>query len=618
MIYSTTSDSEAICYNSEDSNEEENCPGNLHGDLTIVERMANIKIKTNCSLTTIAAFAQLLRDIGHDVPKDARTIMKTKVHNRTNQLNSNNFVHLGLTEGLKKKIVAGDKKLAELILQFNIDGLPLWRSSRTQFWPIICRIINAEDGSEFMVSLHCGEGKPTSLKAFLAPFLTELKNLLENGIHHLGKQFAVKISAFCCDAPARAFIKQIIGHMGYCACERCETYGIRSQGRTLFPYLEAPLRYFQNNNVKGLNNCFNCFRTDESFRAGSDDHHHNSISPLEDIESLDMIFDFPLDYLHLVCLGVMKRLLKLIWMKQHPDCLSKQQQRLVDDLIRLCSLQLPKEFNRKGRSLDDISYWKATEFRTFLLYTGVFILKNVLPENQYKHFIYFHVAIRILCNPNATREQIIFAGDALKHFVTNFSVLYGDLHIVYNVYSLIHLAIDVLVHGPLDSFSCFGFESYLGKIKKLLRNSRLPLKQIVRRLSEIDAMQSALNRSGLARKSASKSSTSFESIIPNSKNDCYIVVPRRAPLIIKVTAMDAVSVTGYSFKIDKLRDGAFNEFYRIPVDSSDLNIFQVRGFHRKKRWNKIEISNCMKAVFLRKNVKVQNGLIIPLLHLSSQ
>ena len=204
MIYSTTSDSEAICYNSEDSDEEENCPGNPPGDLTIVERMANIKIKTNCSLTTIAAFAQLLRDIGHDVPKDARTIMKTKVHNRTNQLNSNSFVHLGLTEGLKKKIVAGDKN---------------------------------------------------SLKAFLAPFLTELKNLLENGIHHLGKQFAVKISAFCCDAPARAFIKQIIGHMGYCACERCETYGIRSQGRTLFPYLEAPLRYFQNNNVKGLNNC---------------------------------------------------------------------------------------------------------------------------------------------------------------------------------------------------------------------------------------------------------------------------------------------------------------------------------------------------------------------------
>ncbi len=250
LIYSTSSDSEAIYYNTEESNEEES-PVEYPGELTITERMANIKIKTNCSLTTIAAFAHLLRDIGHDVPKDARTIMKTKVrtckeYEDDNEKNSNTFVHLGLTEGLKKKIVAADKKLVELILQFNIDGLPLWRSSRTEFWPIICRIINAEDGSEFLVSLHCGVGKPKSLKAFLKLFLDEKKKLLEEGLQHLGKTFAVKISGFCCDAPARAFIKQIIGHMGYCACGRCETHGTRIQRRTTFPYLASALRYIFN------------------------------------------------------------------------------------------------------------------------------------------------------------------------------------------------------------------------------------------------------------------------------------------------------------------------------------------------------------------------------------
>lgn len=74
---------------------------------------------------------------------------------------------------------------------------------------------------------------------------------------------------------------------------------------------------------------------------------------------------------------------------------------------------------------------------------------------------------------------IDFSGEVLIHFVSNFSVLYGDLHVVYNVHSLIHLAKEVRAHGPLDSFSCFSFESYLGKLKRLLRNSRLPLKQIV-------------------------------------------------------------------------------------------------------------------------------------------
>ena len=67
--------------------------------LTITEWVAQIKMKTNCSLTTVSAILKLLRDLGHNIPKDARTIMKTKVrdlpklHNG-DQRNSNSFVHM--------------------------------------------------------------------------------------------------------------------------------------------------------------------------------------------------------------------------------------------------------------------------------------------------------------------------------------------------------------------------------------------------------------------------------------------------------------------------------------------------------------------------------------------
>ncbi|XP_045022919.1 uncharacterized protein LOC123466887 [Daphnia magna] len=527
-LYTTTTDSAAIYYNtSTDSSYSDEILNNFDdianenpieeafNGLTITERIAQIKIKTNCSLTTIAEISNLLRDLGHNIPKDPRTIMKTKVCDLTKlnngvQCNSNSFVHLGLIEGIRKKLMNADKKLMMLILQFNIDGLPLWRSSRTQFWPIVCRIINCQDSSEFLVTLHCGVGKPLSVRSYLRPFLDELKALLNDGLLHFGQKFDIRIGAFCCDAPARALIKQIIGHTGYCACERCETHGMRSDNRTTFPQLTAALR------------------TDESFRAGSDEHHHNSISPLEEIDNLDMVFDIPLDYLHLVCFGAMKRLLKMIWLEQHPDCVSKQQQRLINELIRLCAMQLPKEFNRKGRSLEDISNWKATEFRTFLLYTG--------------------------------------------------------------------------------------------KLKRLLRNSRLPLKQIVRRLSEIDAMQSAMKRTGLnERCGKSKSYDTFATIIPQSKNDSYIIVPRaRHPIVIKVTAMDSLYVTGYALRIEKRRDGNFEEFYSHPAKASELNVYKVRGLIRQKKWNKNEIKNAIKAVFLRNNVMRDYGLVIPLLHLSSQ
>ena len=96
--------------------------------------------------------------------------MKTKVKtspqpSQADQHNSKTFIHFGLKKGILNRI-SSSNKMKELILQFNIDGLPLWRSSRTEFWPILCRITNAKDCSEFMVSLPCGVGKPKNLISF--------------------------------------------------------------------------------------------------------------------------------------------------------------------------------------------------------------------------------------------------------------------------------------------------------------------------------------------------------------------------------------------------------------------------------------------------------------------
>lgn len=52
-------------------------------------------------------------------------------------------------------------------------------------------------------------------------------------------------------------------------------------------------------------------RTNESFVQQTDKNHHTGWSPLLDL-NVDMINWFPLDYMHLVLLGVFKRLLG-IW-----------------------------------------------------------------------------------------------------------------------------------------------------------------------------------------------------------------------------------------------------------------------------------------------------------------
>jgi len=59
----------------------------------------------------------------------------------------------------------------------------------------------------------------------------------------------------------------------------------------------------------------------------------------------------------------------------------------------------------------------------------------------------------------------------------------------YNVHSVVHLADESRLHGVLDNVSCFVFENYLGKIKKLLRKPNDPLQQLglVKRVSEMCA-----------------------------------------------------------------------------------------------------------------------------------
>ena len=58
--------------------------------------------------------------------------------------------------------------------------------------------------------------------------------------------------------------------------------------------------------------CNAVLRTDESFACMRDDDHHIKESPL--LKLCGLVTQFPLDYMHLCCLGVMRRLL-VTWLR---------------------------------------------------------------------------------------------------------------------------------------------------------------------------------------------------------------------------------------------------------------------------------------------------------------
>lgn len=122
---------------------------------------------------------------------------------------------------------------------------------------------------------------------------------------------------------------------------------------------------------------------------------------------------------------------------------------------------IPKDFVRLPRNLEDIEYFKATELRQFLLYTGPVILKHISNKNAYIHFMSLSCAIRILCSSTLYVTYNNYALQLLEYFVDKYSTIYGDKYISHNVHGLLHLPAECLKHGPLDKFSCFKYENFL-------------------------------------------------------------------------------------------------------------------------------------------------------------
>jgi len=92
---------------------------------------------------------------------------------------------------------------------------------------------------------------------------------------------------------------------------------------------------------------------------------------------------------------------------------------------------IPSEFSRQPRPLLELDYWKATEFRQFLLYTGPIVLLNVLSKDMYTHFLSLSVAMSILLNENDTfrNKYVVFAGELLNFFVNNCQFYYLQTYI---------------------------------------------------------------------------------------------------------------------------------------------------------------------------------------------
>ena len=192
--------------------------------------------------------------------------------------------------------------------------------------------------------------------------------------------------------------------------------------------------------------------------------------------------------MHSVLLGVTKKMLLLWFSNDFKGNAYNFVTRAPEISKRLLEIRPPYNITRMPRSLADIKYWKASEYRSWLLFYGPIVLKGILNSIYYDHFLLLSQGIAILLNKSISNEDLEHSENVLEHFVSMSAALYEERFLTLNFHLLLHLTDNVRQIGPLWAYSCFPFENANGFILKLVRGTQSVENQILDSVSVIRSL----------------------------------------------------------------------------------------------------------------------------------
>lgn len=224
--------------------------------------------------------------------------------------------------------------------------------------------------------------------------------------------------------------------------------------------------------------------------------------------------------MHGVLLGVQKLLLELWFLPKHGKEIFNfhDKQDCVDD--RLIRIKPTLNITRLPRSVQDLKYWKASEYRSFLLYFGAPVLHDILDKERFSHYLLLVNSMHILLKFGSTPDDINRAEIMLTNFCESFAVLYDDRFMRLNVHQLLHLPDSVRTLGPLYTHSCFSFEDKNGVLLKMIRGTQNIDNQIVTGVSFIQKLPELKEHCILRNSKCEEIYNSIESVTLLKRNHC--------------------------------------------------------------------------------------------------
>ena len=194
---------------------------------------------------------------------------------------------------------------------------------------------------------------------------------------------------------------------------------------------------------------------------------------LLNIDYFDYVSSITAEYMHLVCLGVVKRLLELCFSvgenrpRNTKRPLSSPQ--LFNDLIK--NVKVFHEFSRRIRKLD-LSVMKAQELRNVLLFYFPIItqcLNGDEKEIKLWEMLAFMIRACILPEDEFSQVNVNQIKYCQKKFYTLYQSLFGLVNCPYSIHVLPSHLLKIRSQGPLTENSAFRFEAFYAELRNSFR-----------------------------------------------------------------------------------------------------------------------------------------------------
>lgn len=354
----------------------------------------------------------------------------------------------------------------------NCDGIAsVHKSKESKIWPASLVVLNLAPLKRrkfeniILSTLFCGKKKPD-----FNVFMKEVKKAIE--LCHLeenGEIIRIKVLALVADLPAKADCLNMVAFNGYFGCSICEEKGHYSleHRKMTYPITE------ENAKTRDVRSHSEHVKLAAKSKPRFGVKGYSPLSELIDIPTAA-----PFDAMHLIYLGITRTITLYALKKNLIDF------KAASNFMK--NISIPKYFNRFPRNLENVSLWKASDWKVFLLYSSVPVAYHSLSLSTKSKSILtlfgcLSTIVQLLSSEKVFEQDIRNAAVLVEVFQKTLQEEFGVGSMTFSVHALKHLPLQVRQFGPLWTHSAFCFESFFGRLTRFVTGTVNEGKLMVRR-----------------------------------------------------------------------------------------------------------------------------------------